>query len=202
MENAGEPTLNTENWTFRDLIGNSGTLTSKTHPNTYRLRFNKILEKFLCRDNNDNSTATWLMNNNEYDFSCSTSLYSKLIRNKGDFSASLQPGQKPLIVQEFEEEIGKLEKLRKELLGEGATSGQISKQAKKLHSDNINLTGSQINLLNKLDEVQNFKKGYAGDIKNATYIGKSRKQLELAYYVGGIGVMLLFILKAMNLTNK
>ena len=45
MENAGEPTVNTENWTFRDLIGNSGTLTSKTHPNTYRLRFNKILEK-------------------------------------------------------------------------------------------------------------------------------------------------------------
>ena len=47
MENAGEPTVNTENWTFRDLIGNSGTLTSKTHPNTYRLRFNKILENFF-----------------------------------------------------------------------------------------------------------------------------------------------------------
>ena len=29
MENAGEPTVNTENWTFRDLIGNSGTLTLK-----------------------------------------------------------------------------------------------------------------------------------------------------------------------------
>ncbi len=202
MENAGAPTLKNDEWTFRDLIGNSGDLTSKTSPNTYRLRFNKILEKFLCRDNNDNATGTWLMNNNEYDFSCSTSLYSKLIRNKGDFSSPLEPGQKPLIVQEFEEEIDKLVKLRKELLGEGATSGQIAKQANKLQADDKNLSVSQVHLLNKLDEVQNFKKGYAGDIKNATYIGKSRKQLELAYYVGGIGVMLLFILKAMNLMNK
>ena len=87
------------------------------------------------------------------------------------------------------------------MLGEGASSGQLAKQAKKLNGDNINLTASQVNLLNKLDEYK-ILKGYANDIKNATYIGKSKKQLELAYYVGGIGVMLLFILKAMNLTNK
>ena len=37
-----------------------------------------------------------------------------------------------------------------------------------------------------------------GLLADVTYIGKSKKQLELAYYVGGIGIMLLFIFKAMN----
>tara|TARA_A100001011_G_scaffold339740_1_gene371362 strand:+ start:263 stop:868 length:606 start_codon:yes stop_codon:yes gene_type:complete len=187
--------------TFSGLIMNAKGVNSNVHPNTYRIRFNKILKNFLCEDttSSNNRWALSSENKNEYLTRCSTTLHDQLIQKKGQFeNISMNSDSKPEIVEKIEREIDNLVKLRQELLGAGASSGQLAIQAKSLYSDDLKLSNSQKNLLKKLDEVQKFKKDYAGDVKDVTYIGKSKKQLELAYYIGGIGVMLLFILKGIN----
>ena len=202
MADTGEPIINGTNETlsqvFRDAFRVEEGVANKIHPNTYRLRFNKILNNFLCKDSDTNK---WKINstNGEYDVDCATSYWKKLMNNKSDFSPPYSHSSgKPKVVYNFEQDLQKLIDLKKDLLGEGAGGGQISKQGSKILLDDFQLSKSQKELMDKLDEVQKFKKDYAGDAKDITYIGKSKKQLELAYYIGGIGIMLLFILKAIN----
>ena len=201
-ENANTPILTGTNaeieQAFRDLFKIDESNMGNVHPNTYRNRFNKLLEKFICRNAND--PTKWKMKNGEYDVDCTGTWYKLMTETRNsDFSqsATFRNGV-PAVVDDFKLDLEKLERLKKELLGVGAGGGQLAKQSKKIIKGDVNLTKSQNDLLTKLDEINNFKKGHAGDVKDVTYIGKSKKQLELAYYVGGIGIMLLFIFKAMK----
>jgi len=191
---------------FRKLFQNTFNASNmgNVHPNTYRNRFNKLLDdgsnngKFLCRNTMD--STKWKMKNGEYDVDCTGTWYKLMTETRNsDFSnpTTFKDGV-PRVVADFKDALEKLEQFKRELLGAGGGGGQLAKQSNKILKGDVNLTKSQNDLLTKLDELNNFKKDHAGDVKDVTYIGKSKKQLELAYYVGGIGIMLLFIFKAMN----
>jgi hypothetical protein len=91
--------------------------------------------------------------------------------------------------------INQLDSLKSSLLGDG---GGIPNQAKIIMKDDINLSSDQQILLNKIDKLQEFKKHGSIETNEIAYTGKSKKILELVYYISAIGIMGLFIINQLK----
>lgn len=77
-------------------------------------------------------------------------------------------------------------------------SGGIPGQAKFIMDKDLKLSSDQQILLNKIDKLQEFKKHGGIELNNITYTGKTKKILEMVYYISAIGIMGLFIMNQLK----
>lgn len=162
-------------------------------PAYYNNKFNKILDNIVCKSSDGKWLTTKDDTTNEKEFVMTSSACSNLAVGKLLSSTSenaLKENTNTIV-----KIINQLDSLKSSLLGDG---GGIPNQAKIIMKDDINLSSDQQILLNKIDKLQEFKKYGSIETNEIAYTGKSKKILELVYYISAIGIMGLFIINQLK----
>ncbi len=179
----------------RILDGGSSGFSGKT-PDYYRNKFNKILDKIVCKDSQGKWMTKETGGNKEFLMkgddgtgnSCSHLIIGKLYSSGNSDAIKTHS-------QELNKIIRQLDNLKRDLLANG---GGVPNQAEHIIKSDINLSNDQQILLNKIEKLQEFKKHGGIELNNITYTGKSKKILEMVYYISAIGIMGLFIMNQLK----
>lgn len=179
----------------RILDGGSSGFSGKT-PDYYRNKFNKILDKIVCKDSQGKWMTKETGGNKEFLMkgddgtgnSCSHLIIGKLYSSENSDAIKTHS-------QELNKIIIQLDNLKRDLLADG---GGVPNQAEHIIKSDINLSNDQQILLNKIEKLQEFKKHGGIELNNITYTGKSKKILEMVYYISAIGIMGLFIMNQLK----